>query len=264
MKPLHPFILSLAACLNLAAQPVFEHKYDESVNICYLESAGEVYYSMDVINKQCHIYRMDHSLYKSIPIPTPEGYYLSDVQFVTERLFNDDALVELVYSYTKYVPTTTSYYYTYETRLVNENGNLIMSWPGAGYTNVIETPGHGKKFLVYEYNYSVIPYRTYTHVYSLPEAGTGTAHEWIQSAAPLPYPNPAERMIHIPFSLPAGTGSGTLEIFDMNGTLMMSHPVQESESRVLIPTTRLAPGTYLYYLQSGDFRSESRKIIVAR
>ena len=125
--------------MALFAQPVLEKTYDESVNICQLESIGEVYYSMDVINKQCHIYRLDHSLYKSIPIPTPEGYYLSDVQYVSEKLFNDDNLIELVYSYTKYNPTETSYYYTYETRLVNENGTTLLTIPGAGLTSIIET-----------------------------------------------------------------------------------------------------------------------------
>jgi len=255
--------LILLGGLKLAAQPVFEHKYDESVNICYLESVGNVYYSMDVINKQCHIYRMDHSLYKSIPIPTPEGYYLSDVQFVTEYLFNDDDLVELVYSYTKYVPTTTSYYYTYETRLINENGTVLLSWPGAGYTNVIETPGSGRKFLVYEYNYSVIPYRTYTHVYNLPASGVNAAQEWKPSmAAPLPYPNPTEEFVHIPVSLPAGAGSGTLELFDLNGTRLMSYPVSGSESHLLLPVRQLAPGTYLYFLQTGNHRTESQKITI--
>jgi hypothetical protein len=257
--------MTLTGGLNLAAQPVFEHKYDESVNICYLESVGNVYYSMDVINKQCHIYRMDHTLYKSIPIPTPEGYYLSDVQYVTENLFNDDALVELVYSYTKYVPTTTSYYYTYETKLINENGNVLINWPGAGYTSIIETPGHGRKFLVYEYNYSVIPYRTYTHVYSLPASGINAVREWNPAMAlPLPYPNPAGELVNIPVALPGGAVSGTLELFDLKGTHLMSYPVTGSESHVLLPARQLAPGTYLYYLQTAHSRSESQKITINR
>ena len=256
-------LLILLGGLKLVAQPVFEHKYDESVNICYLESAGEVYYSMDVINKQCHIYRMDHSLYKTIPIPTPEGYYLSDVQYVTEKLFNDDALIELVYSYTKYIPTTTSYYYTYETKLINENGNVLMSWPGAGYTNVIETPGHGKKFLVYEYNYSVIPYRTYTHVYSLPESAINAVQGRVQpEARPLPYPNPADRLIHIPVTLPSGDSEGTLELFDLKGNLLLSYPVTGIDTQVILPVHLLVPGTYLYYLQTATTRSETGKIIV--
>jgi hypothetical protein len=256
-------LMVLMTASSLLAQLEFEKKYDESVNLCYLESVGEVYYSMDVINKQCHIYRMDHSLYKSIPIPAPEGYYLSDVQFVTETLFNQDALVELVYSYTRYVPTTTSYYYTYETRLINENGTIIETWPGAGYTNVIETPGHGKKFLVYEYNYSVIPYRTYTHVYSLPESGINAMQGTVQPrTSPLPYPNPADQLIHIPLLFPSGDSEGTLELFDLKGSLILAYPVTDSEPHVILPTAHLASGTYLYSLRTATTRSEPGKIIV--
>ena len=82
--------LCLTLCMlgaALHAQPQLEKTYAESVTITKLEGVGEVYYSMDVISKQCHIYRMDHSLYKSISIPTPDGYYLSDVQYVSEKLF---------------------------------------------------------------------------------------------------------------------------------------------------------------------------------
>jgi hypothetical protein len=219
---------------------------------------------MDVINKQCHIYRMDHTLYKSIPIPTPEGYYLSDVQFVSEKLFNEDALVELVYSYTKYVPTETSYYYTYETRLINENGQVLLNFPGAGYTNVLETRGAGKKFLVYEYNYSVIPYRTYTHVYGLPEteinAINGPAQLFSQ---PLPYPNPAQRLVNIPVAMPAGANSGILELYDLRGNHLLSYPVTGMDVNVVLPTRELAPGTYLYFVETGASRSESRKITIS-
>ena len=102
--------------ISLMAQPVFEKTYSESANICYLESKGQVYFTLDVINKQCLLYTMDHTLIKSISLPTPEGYYLADIQYVSEHLFNSDDLVELVYIYSKYVPTTGSYYYTFETK----------------------------------------------------------------------------------------------------------------------------------------------------
>lgn len=263
---LHTLAISTGWLLTgagLLAQPVFEHKYDESATIGYLESTGQIYYAMDVINKQCHIYRMDHSLYKSIPIPTQEGYYLSDVQYVTENLFNDDALVELVYSSTRYVPTTTSYYYTYETKLVNENGLVLNTWPGAGYTQVIETPAHGKKFLVYEYNYSVIPYRTYTHVYSLPGSNV-SASVHTDGPVPLahPYPNPAGRLVHIPVALPSDALSGSLQVCDLNGIPMLNLPVTADESQVVLSTSQLAPGTYLYYVETGQSRSGAGKLIV--
>lgn len=247
----------------LMAQPQLENTYSESASICELESTGEVYYTMDVVTKQCHIYHMDHSLYKSISIPTPEGYYLSDIQYVSEKLFNGDDLVELVYSYTKYVPTTNSYYYTYETRLINENGSVLLTVPGAGYTEVIETADHGKKFLVYEYDYSVIPYRTYTHVYGLPEASTKSVSR-MEPVIGLgeAFPNPAGDRVNIPVQLPSDIQSATLEIVEVNGQRVMSQVVHRSASSLALPTNQLAPGTYLYYVEAGRIRSSSKKLVI--
>jgi len=263
MKKLILIVVPWMMGLALYAQPVLENIYDESANICQLESIGDVYYSMDVINKQCHIYRMDHTLYKSIPIPTPEGYYLSDVQFVSEKLFNSDNLVELVYSYTKYNPTETSYFYTFETKLVNENGTVLLTVPGAGLTNVIDLPGHGKKFLVYEYDYSVIPYRTYTHVYSLPKSATKSADHAISNIGlGNPFPNPANQQVHIPLDLPKEIHSGVLNLFDMNGQWMMSYPLTQTFETLILPTDQLIPGTYFYHVVSEQWQSAAKKIVI--
>ena len=249
--------------LALYSQPLFEHTYSESANMVTLDGLGEVCYSMDVINKLCLIYSMDHTLIKSIPLPVPEGYYLEDIQFLSGHLFNDDDLLELVYIYSKYVPTEFSYYFTFECKLINENGVTILTFPGAGLTKVIETAEHGKKFLVYEYDYSVIPYRTYTHVYALPEvaepSGNYTLTGFIPGDA---FPNPASKQVTIPVHLPEGVESGSLEISDMNGRKVLSYPITESTGNVLLPASQLSAGTYLYYLKTGSRQSEARKIVI--
>jgi hypothetical protein len=206
---------------------------------------------------------MDHTLWKTIPLPPPEGYYLSDVQYVSEKLFNDDNLVELIYIYSKYVPTETSYYYTFETKLINENGTAILTIPGAGHTSVMETMEDGRKFLVYEYDYSVIPYRTYTHVYSLPEPAVKSGDVAVQASgmAP-PYPNPAHSQIIIPVTLPGGVDSGSLEVFDLNGKRVLSHSFRGSSGNVELPTHQLVPGSYIYHVEAGGIRSAARKFVI--
>ena len=249
----------------MKAQPVLEKTYTVSASICMMESVGEVYYSMDVVNRECRIYRMDHTLYKTIPLPTPQGYYLYNVQYVSENLFNDDNLVELVYTYSMYVETADSYFYTYETRLINENGNVLLSIPGAGFTDVIDTENDGKKFLVYIYDYSVIPYRTQTQVYALPESATKSEnHDLSSYLMSDPFPNPSASVIHIPVELPPGVLSGSLELYDARGTRVLTYPVTESMQELVLPTHQLAPGTYVYHLGSGDMRSSPKKVVVSR
>jgi hypothetical protein len=253
----------MLAGLELLAQPEFDHIFSESATICQLESLGEVYYSMDVMNKQCLIYNLDYDLLKAIPLPTPEGYYLADIQFVSEHLFNSDNLLELVYIYSKYVPTDLSYYYTFETKLINENGNILLTLPGVGFTQVIETAGHGKKFLAYEYNYSVIPYRTFTHVYNLPDPTTKSISRQVTGQNPgNAYPNPAGRQVIIPVTLPEGMESGSLEITDLNGRNILIYPITGSASNVLLPGRQLVPGTYLYHVRAGGTSSGAKKLVI--
>jgi len=259
-------ILTIALLLSgmvLFSQPIPEYTFPESANIAFLETLGEVYYTMDVADKQCFIYDMEHTLLKSIALPTPDGYYLTDILYLSENLFNQDDLVELIYIYSKYVPTDLSYYYTFETRLINENGLDLITLPsGAGFSSVVETTGHGKKLLVYEYDYSVIPYRTTTHVYGLPETGTKSVSRSLTNTEGKAWPNPASQQVNIPVSLPEGLNSGFLEIMDMNGRKVMSYPVKASSGNVVLPTSRLAPGTYLYRVNAGRKVSEARKIVI--
>ncbi len=255
-------ILFWLTVISLAAQPVFEHTYNESASITQLESLGEVYYSMDVMNKQLLLYNMEHSLLKTVPLPTPEGYYLADIQYVSETLFNNDNLIEFVYTYSKYVSIDLSYYYTYESKVINENGLVLLTLEGVGYTEVIQTT-QGKKFLAYDYDYSVIPYRTYTHVYSLPDQTVKSVSRSVSGfETGDAYPNPASRQVNIPVTLPGGVSSGTLEITDLNGMKILTYPVTRSDANVVVPASQLAPGTYLYQVRAGHSLSTVKKIVI--
>lgn len=256
-------IALLLTGMTLFAQPVYEHTYSQSANIAFLDKLGEVYYTMDVTSKKCLIYDMNHSLLKSIALPIPEGYYLADIQYLSENLFNLDDLIELVYIYSMYVPTDFSYYYTFETRLINENGIDLLSLPeGSGFTSVIETPASGKKFLVYAYDYSVVPYRTTTNVYSLPETGTESVARSLNTFEGQAWPNPASQQVNIPVTLPEGAYSGSLEILDINGRRVLSYPVTKTTGTVVLPTSQLHSGTYLYQINTLEGVTKANKIII--
>ena len=247
----------------LFAQPVLEHTFSESATITSIEGLGDFYYSMDVINKECLIYDMDHQLMKSIPLPTLEGYYLADIQYVSRHLFNTDDLLELVYIYSKYVPTDLSYYYTFETKVINENGNVLLTVPGGGFSDVIHTETHGSKFLVYVYNYAVIPYLTETKVYSLPEQPSQAISPSVSGMAMSnAFPNPADDLVNIPVSLPEGIQSGSLEVLDIQGREILNYPINQTLENVVLPASHLSPGTYLYRVNAGNRITEARKLVV--
>ena len=253
----------LMAGMAMMAQLSLETVYPVSTNICTFEKAGDKYYAMDIDNKQCRIYNMDHSVYRTIDLPVTEGYYLFDIQQISQHIFNQDDLIEFAYIYSKFNPTETSWYYSYETRVINENGTEILKVPGAGHTLVLPTQDGGRKFLVYIYDFYVIPATTQTQVYSLPasplksEAVYGSAYRLRN-----PYPNPATGMINIPVQLPPGVNKGYLQIYDVSGQIIDLREINKSDQTILIPGGILLPGNYIYNISGNGQQSESKKITV--
>lgn len=259
------FILSLLVA-GSNAQISLETVYSVSANIIELEKSGFKYYTMDILNKQSRIYNMDHSIFKIIDLVVPDGYYLYNVQFVSEHLFNSDDLVELVYIYSMYNEVETGYWwYTYETRIINENGTELLKIPGAGYTDVLDAGDDGRKFLVWIYDYSVLPTITHTNVYSFPDSISSTKSLTGNSGEinlGNPFPNPSSGQISIPVSVPYPNTPGILNLYDINGTLVKSLVVSGSDEILTIPPGTLMPGTYMINFNSGMEQSTPKKVVV--
>lgn len=256
-------ILMLMAAMSLFAQPSLETVYPVSTNICMLEKAGDKYYAMDIANKQCRIYNLDHSVYRTVNLTVPEGYYLFDIQQISQHIFNQDDQIEFAYIYSRFNQTETSWYYDYDTRVINENGTEILNIPGAGHTQVTLTQDGSRKFLVYIYDFYVIPATTHTQVYSLP--GAPLKSETIQGSAyrlQNPYPNPASGMINIPVNLPQGVNKGYLQIYNISGQLIDLREIKKSDESILIPGGSLLPGSYIYNISGKGQKSESKKITI--
>jgi hypothetical protein len=216
---------------------------------------------MDVVNKRCLVYSLDHALLKSIALPTSDGYYLADIQLVSENLFNDDNLLELVYIASKYTATTSSYFYSFEARLINENGNTLLDMPGVGYCEVLPT-SEGYKFLTYKYDYSVIPYRTYTRVYSLDQGSQVSSRNISSREIGHAYPNPAMGQITLPVELPEGVSKASLIITDMHGRQLLTYPLNGDSDMVLLPAATIPPGTYVYRIDAGAQSPDAQKFII--
>ena len=252
----------LTVGMVIYAQPSLEYTYPVSTSICCLEKSGDKYFTMDVNGKQCQIYNLDHSIYKTISLVVPADYYLYNIQFVSEHTFNTDDLIELAYIYSKYNPTETSYYYSYETRVINENGTEILKIPGAGHTNILETENEGRKFMAYVYDFSQIPATTQTKVYSLPEEPLKSGPVRNQYRLNNPFPNPSGGMVNIPVKLPPGVEAGELILYNLHGQEVMRQAVNGEEELIMLPGGTLIPGTYVYKLKTGKGESHGQKISI--
>ena len=138
MKKIILLLVLFSLLATARAQIVLEKTYPASTGLTELAISGYKYFLMDAVNNQCRLYNMDHSVWKTINLSVPAGMYLYDVRYVSETLFNSDNKVELAYIYYSY--DTTLLYYTYYTRVINENGAELLSIPGCSYLEV-KTPG---------------------------------------------------------------------------------------------------------------------------
>jgi hypothetical protein len=258
--------LILSVRISLDAQPTFDHQFNYSTTLCHLEKSGDKYFAMDNINNRCILYNMDYTEYRIISLSLPQDYYMYNIQHVSEHTFNADDLIEVSYIYSKYTETATSYYYSYETRIINESGTEIMKIPGAGHTEIIETDDDGRKLMFFIYDFSVLPATTQTLIYSLP--GEATKSSDLKSGPRYrignPFPNPAPGGITtIPVKLPPGAQKGYVVLYNIYGQEVGRHPVNQGDQEIsILPSGTMIPGLYIYNLESGERKSESKKLII--
>jgi hypothetical protein len=242
------------------AQISLENTYPASTGLTQLSVSGFRYYVMDVVNNQCRLYNMDHSAWKTINLDIPAGMYLYDIRYVSETLFNTDNKVELAYIYYSY--DTTLLYYTYYTKVINEDGLMLLSIPGCAYIEV-KTPGaNGTKMLAYVYDYSIIVWTLNTLVYSLP--GTLPLNDIpVEGEANLnkPFPNPSSSAVTIPYQLPGGISTAEILLFSGSGQVIRRYKVDRTFNELLIQTAGLPRGVYMYQLKTDQRIIGSGKLV---
>ena len=254
-------LLAFLALLTISnAQITLEQTYPASATLTELSIPGYKYYLMDVANSQCRLYNLDHSLWKTINLDIPSGMYLYDLRYVSDTLFNKDNKVELAYTYYSY--DTTLLYFTYYTKVIDEDGIELLSIPGCSFVDVISTSSNGTKLLAYVYDYSLVLYTVNTIVYSLPgklpPGGISAKGEGFLKKA---FPNPTSSMTTIPYQLPDGAINPRILIVNSTGQVLRSYNVDRTFHDLIIPTEDLPKGVLLYYLKTDQGIIGSGKLV---
>jgi hypothetical protein len=255
------FLLMLVFVTN--AQVTLEQTYNYSAAPIKFETLGYMYYLMDIPNAQCRIYNPDHSLYKTISCSVPANSFLADVKYLSENVFDNDAGIELLFTWYKYVPTSDSYYYEYGSQVINEDGSPLAIIDGARYVYLNEMGNGIWKLFAYCYDYSVWPERIWTNIYSLP--GTPTFSLLPESdkydAELKAFPNPAAATVKFTYNLPPGVQEATLFLTDNNGKLLGQYMVDNHNGHLLLNVSSYPAGMYHYYLEYDNKKSKTGKLL---
>ena len=245
----------------LFAQINLEQTYNNSGTYTRLSNSGDKFFVMDVANSRCVIYNTDHTTWKTINLPVPANNYLYDVKYLSENLFTTDNGLCLAYVYYQY--DDINQYYTFNTKIIRENGTVLATIPGCQHLNVYNTANEGSKLVAYSYDYSIVLYTTTTRVYSLPGTMTSTSEQGKFSFAPaLPaFPNPASTEVTIPYSLPSGANPARLTLTNAAGQVVKEVRINANEQQCKLDIQGIPAGIYLYSIDAGE-NSRTGKIVV--
>lgn len=263
MKKIIPLLFVLFLSFQGRTQITLEQSYNYSGTFTNMAVSGDKFYVMDVVLSQCRIYNTNFSLWKTINLTVPANNYLYDIQYISENLFTTDNALCLIYTYYSY--DATNLYYTYTTKVVKENGTVLLTVPGCQYYYVTTLSNGDAKLLTYSFDCSVSPYTIATAVYSLPGNLPTSIKESAMTANLFPvsaFPNPASEQLSLSYTLPSGIDSGILQVTDVQGRLVRSLPVSGSTDKMQMGVSDLPRGMYFYTISSGKSRSQTMKIIL--
>ena len=201
-----------------------------------------------------------HTLYKSMPVPTSyNGFandylYFKDNQvpqyFISQHLFNDDDLFEFITQVQYYNPFGNG---VSAPKLVisNEQGTILYEILDRYAPRLVKTGDNQYKLLVSlgdggGWSPLVGSDSLQIEVYSLPGTLTlGQQEVYLERPAFQGYPNPASGSITISNRQPLPENA-ELEVFDMSGNRIQSQTVAAGTTDMLIDTSELATGVYVY------------------
>ncbi len=240
------------------AQITPETTYSYSGTYTELSFSGTKFFLMDVGASQCRIYNQNHSLWKTINLSIPANNYLFDIKYVSEGLFTTDNGLCLTYFYYSY--NEIGQYYSYNAKIIRENGTVLLNLPGCQYLYIHTLADGSSKLVAYLYDYSVTPYSIQTAVYNLP--GTQISLNESHAGQMPAWPNPATDFIQIPYHLSANTQGALIRFFDVNGRELWVKTLEQPAGVLSIPVVSYPRGTYFYRIETPNQPAFVSKIVL--
>ncbi|MBO9703671.1 MAG: T9SS type A sorting domain-containing protein [Sporocytophaga sp.] len=245
---------------------------------------------LDEENYKLTLYNLDHSLYKTIPIPhgcpssTP-GINNFIISGISDNLFNSDNTIEFGIMYTCRSNSSGSLSIDSTIiKVIDENGSILFSkdsvaFNGLDWDNLplgkcmIKSFGFsntttGTKMILNNklfYGPSTnIQYFIYTLPGKLNTTSTLLKKDVLNNLEmSFPSPNPSNGIAKIDFNLPYGS-NGEIFFFNANGNLIKTYNVDSQSSSLIINNSDLQTGTYYYQLSTIESFSETKKMLVIR
>jgi len=248
-------VLGIAMLLNalvLKAQAGIELENTFNDHVYYYSSIQKyvnvVYSSKNAIT--VNLYNEDHSVYKSINIMPPYGYDYSDINFYSQKLFNDDDEIEFLVTYYN---NNVDKNKISMCKLYNENGSILEDFGYAYYIlPSLYTIDNLYKMRLEKRFYNAEGNRYYysTEVYSLPGSGYSLSSNGVQVQNVNTNNN---NIVALPYYLESGDKTEMM-IYDANNKLVEKKEIDSTFDRVLLNVADYQAGTYYYSVDDSNHK----------
>lgn len=249
--------MGLILSSSASAQITLENTYNVAGSASYLTTvellnSGYKYVLTESSAFQVKLYNTNHSLWKTINVPTIAGYTLIGVYNISEGLFNTNSQVECVAYYANYSSSPVQLY----TKVIDETGAVIKDIPNRAFAGVVATSSNTFKLIVNDNN-------MIRDIYSLPGilSNLGLPNDGELGQVGLSFPNPSNQFITLSYDLSVSNTAGIMNIYNLNGQLIESFNVDNSFNNILLDISNYSNGTYRYSLTVNGIESTSNSFI---
>lgn len=235
-------LLLLLLAVSTQAQITLEKSYTGHwrMSLEKVENDGYKYVGADTGGNRIYIYNEDHSLWKTININLGAGTSFYTLPYYCSRtLFDSDNDIEVIVRYSNGSFAGSA--------IINEDGSILKSFSRSAWHEVKKS-SNGWKLIIH--NNSTSTNIQYTDIYSLPGQYSGLMKPGKEDPEATLYPNPVAHSAVLEYSLPNGSHTGTIGVYNTNGVLMRQYQVTNQFDNVIIERGALPAGMYTYQLQS--------------
>lgn len=152
-------ILALVIFLSTYAhaQLKYEGTVDSRYKTIQLDDGTFKYVKYNQKEQKVLIFNLDNSLWRTIKLPLPKHHLLDEIKYISQHTFNDDDLVELVYSCVVY--EANNYFESsdednltieFTLNIISESGEYILKVQNSNEMEIINSNGQ-KKLLIYKH-----------------------------------------------------------------------------------------------------------------
>ncbi|RXQ95924.1 hypothetical protein EO244_06370 [Ancylomarina salipaludis] len=159
---------------SLFSQLKYEGKLDAKYKSIKLDDGNLKFVKYNKKEQEVLIFNSDYSLWRTIDLPLPKQHLLDEIKYISQRTFNNDDSVELVYSCLVYSlyddyedPENESVKIEFTLNIINESGEIILKVPDSNDMEIIDFNGT-KKLLIYKHPSKHFEENGETLIYTLP------------------------------------------------------------------------------------------------